>query len=338
MAAIARKAEWQSVDIDFASHIEVVARHLLGEPNKALTTRNELRFGSKGSLSVKIDNHRCAGTWYCFETPIGGGVLDLIVREGQAKTLFEAREWLTRLLGNDPPARPVRKIEDKHEAIAARKRRLAFSIWRETVPAPGTLVDLWLRDRGIRWAIHGNIRCHRMLPYFHDEEQIGKYPAMVVRMDDADANFAGIHITWLSPGGDKAPVPSPRKMLGTNGIISAAWLARRDVEAVVIGEGVESALSASELGGQALPPWGCCNVPDSDDHQLQERPPEPWGFTPVVAGNAGNLAKFVLPPTLRRIFISEDNDDEGRRACATLCKRARTAGIHASILRFEGGY
>jgi hypothetical protein len=33
-------------------------------------------------------------------------------------------------------------------------------IWRETAPAPGTLVDLWLKHRGIRWAIPPAIRFH----------------------------------------------------------------------------------------------------------------------------------------------------------------------------------
>ena len=41
-------------DTDFAAIIEPVARHLLGEPNKALSSKTQLRFGSRGSLSVEI--------------------------------------------------------------------------------------------------------------------------------------------------------------------------------------------------------------------------------------------------------------------------------------------
>jgi hypothetical protein len=33
-------------------HAADLARHLLGEPNRALSTRRDPRFGSKGSLSV----------------------------------------------------------------------------------------------------------------------------------------------------------------------------------------------------------------------------------------------------------------------------------------------
>ena len=41
-------------EIDFAAIIGPVARHLLGEPNKALSSKTQLRFGSRGSVSVEI--------------------------------------------------------------------------------------------------------------------------------------------------------------------------------------------------------------------------------------------------------------------------------------------
>ncbi len=52
-----------------------VARELLGEPNGALSTKVELRFGNRGSLSVRLDK----GTWCDHENGgHGGGVLDLV--------------------------------------------------------------------------------------------------------------------------------------------------------------------------------------------------------------------------------------------------------------------
>jgi AAA domain len=60
-----------------ASLIGPVARELLGEPNKALSSQKELRFGARGSLSVDLEK----GTWYDHETQEGGGLLDLITRE-----------------------------------------------------------------------------------------------------------------------------------------------------------------------------------------------------------------------------------------------------------------
>lgn len=62
---------------ELAQHMEAVARHLFGEPNKRLGSKRELRFRSQGSLSVDLDK----GTFFDHETGTGGGVLDLIARE-----------------------------------------------------------------------------------------------------------------------------------------------------------------------------------------------------------------------------------------------------------------
>jgi RecA-family ATPase len=76
---------------DLAKLIEPVARCLLGEPNVQLSSKNELRFGSRGSLSVDLRK----GVWHDHETNEGGGTLDLIERQ---TGLHEAErfEWLTQ--------------------------------------------------------------------------------------------------------------------------------------------------------------------------------------------------------------------------------------------------
>lgn len=64
---------------DFPDLMAAVAGRLLGEPNRAMSSKNELRFGTNGSLSVKIGGpHK--GTWTDHEAGEGGGVLDLIAR------------------------------------------------------------------------------------------------------------------------------------------------------------------------------------------------------------------------------------------------------------------
>jgi putative DNA primase/helicase len=72
-------------------HIAAVARLLLGEPNAKHSTATELRYGSRGSLSVDLKK----GVWHDHEKGNGGGVLDLIEREtGLANGA--AVEWLRR--------------------------------------------------------------------------------------------------------------------------------------------------------------------------------------------------------------------------------------------------
>jgi hypothetical protein len=95
----------------FAGLMEAVAKRLLGDPNKALSGKGELRFGTHGSLSVDLT----AGVWSDHEAKTGGGVLDLVKREigleGQA-----AIEWLNAEVNagfEDRPA-PGAKADNVH--------------------------------------------------------------------------------------------------------------------------------------------------------------------------------------------------------------------------------
>jgi hypothetical protein len=82
---------------DLAGHIGDIARRLLGEPNKTLSTKTELRFGSKGSVSVEIAGPN-RGQWYDHENQIGGGAWKLLtVKSG--KSNGEAIDWLASELG-----------------------------------------------------------------------------------------------------------------------------------------------------------------------------------------------------------------------------------------------
>ena len=85
---------------DLAPHAERIARALLGEPNGDLTTKRQLRFGSKGSLAVELVGQR-AGRWYDHEQEVGGGLVELVRRERHCETR-EAFAWLRSMgIGDD---------------------------------------------------------------------------------------------------------------------------------------------------------------------------------------------------------------------------------------------
>jgi RecA-family ATPase len=75
--------------IDFVPLMAPIARRLLGEPNTRLSTKRELRWGAKGSMSVDLDK----GTWFDHEAKLGGGGLDLIKRERRCGTA-DAFAWM----------------------------------------------------------------------------------------------------------------------------------------------------------------------------------------------------------------------------------------------------
>src|SRR6516165_10140645 len=62
--------------IDFNSLMKPVALRLLGEPAQKLS--NEWRYGGRGSLAIDLKK----GSWFDHEANVGGGVFDLIRRQG----------------------------------------------------------------------------------------------------------------------------------------------------------------------------------------------------------------------------------------------------------------
>ncbi|MBX9859341.1 MAG: AAA family ATPase [Sphingomonas sp.] len=91
-----------SATIDFGALAGPVARALLGEPNAERSTRDELRFGGRGSLSIVVAG-KDAGTWYDHEAEKGGGVLDLIRRE-RGGDKRDALAWLSATFPDAVPA------------------------------------------------------------------------------------------------------------------------------------------------------------------------------------------------------------------------------------------
>ncbi len=78
---------------DFKAIMEPVARRILGEaigdPNKHLSSKSELRWGKNGSVAVDLTK----GTWYDHEDQIGGGVFELL-RAFKGYDKGEAVAWL----------------------------------------------------------------------------------------------------------------------------------------------------------------------------------------------------------------------------------------------------
>src|SRR5262249_35331050 len=90
---------------ELVRHMSRVAERLLVQPNRALSKKDELRFGTNGSLSVDLRK----GTFFDFEANEGGGVLDLIKRE-KGLTGSAAIEFM-REIGCDIPDKKRHKRE-----------------------------------------------------------------------------------------------------------------------------------------------------------------------------------------------------------------------------------
>jgi putative DNA primase/helicase len=91
--------------MNLAPRAKAICRHLLGDPNPEHSTKDQWRYGAKGSLAVEVDGDQ-AGTFYDFENKVGGSMLELISRE-KGFSNGEAFAWLRSELGigDDPHQR-----------------------------------------------------------------------------------------------------------------------------------------------------------------------------------------------------------------------------------------
>ncbi|WP_349568444.1 VapE domain-containing protein [Azotobacter salinestris] len=187
----------------FAQYIEPVARLLLGKPNVDQSKPDNLRFGSRGSLSVDLKQ----GVWHDHESNQGGGVLDLIARE-TSKTGRAAVEWLERQ-GIHRPA------NENAQAPEPRKRGKLVATY-DYVSEAGELLFQVCRmepkdfrqrkpvDSGWSWSVKGV----RQVPYRLPQmlEQPDTLTFIVEGEKDADTlAAAGLVATCNAGGANKWP-------------------------------------------------------------------------------------------------------------------------------------
>ena len=145
---------------DWPALLAPVALQLLGEPNRLLSRRSDLRYGKHGSLSLE----RQKGVWYDHEEGRGGGVLDLVTRElrcDQARALewlrdhghLPAGQRISCSWGSQRPPRVQRTAapsppRSRSVDSTVRSARVVEPLWSSSIPADGTPGNAYLHERG----------------------------------------------------------------------------------------------------------------------------------------------------------------------------------------------
>ncbi|ODT97865.1 MAG: DNA primase [Rhodospirillales bacterium SCN 65-16] len=292
-----------------ARNAEAVCRHYLSNGHR------EGRYWLVGdvantpgrSLFVRLSGpdhgKGAAGKWTDAATAEHGDLLDLIaLNRGLVRlrdTLDEARTFLAL-----PP-----------DQIAPRRGRLpapwcspesARRLYAMSRPITGTLAQTYLHSRGIVTVSAGDpLRFHPRCYYRPDEDSPTEtWPALIAAVTDLGGTITGAHRTWLDPSGrDKAAIDSPRRAMGHLRGHGVRFGVAADVMAA--GEGIETILSLRVI-----------------------MPTLPM----VAALSANHLGALLLPPTLRRLYVARDADPAGDAAMASLCTRAKAAGIEPFVL------
>src|SRR6516164_7485259 len=276
---------------------EEIVRLYLGEPNRRLSTRRELRWGSKGSFALVVEGDK-RGLWKDYKNDVGGDIIEFI-RQQRGCSIGEAIDEALTYLGpsaswSSSTAPKTSQAAEPEEDDAARINR-ALRVWSEVQPVRGTLAEQYLVGRGIQVPDEalGVLGFHWHCPFGEGR----RAPALVALVQDIIAGEPiAIHRRELTL--DAAKAGSWMALGPKSG--GAIRLSRSDCGELAIGEGVETCLAAMQLGSG--PTWSVID--------------------------AGGMTAFPVLDHVGRLTIMADNDvsETGQRAAAACRDRWAAAG------------
>jgi len=142
--------------------------------------------------------------------------------------------------------------ERPREALQPRSETYAERLYREAHKTPRSA---YLEGRGL--VVAPGLDWHPAVDYRDDGKLVGKYPAMLAPVT-RDGRFLTYHITYIDRG-QKARVPSPRKILPASGSLKGAAVELFPAGPTLgIAEGIETAIAAHLLFD--VPVWSALNT------------------------------------------------------------------------------
>jgi AAA domain/Toprim domain len=232
------------------AHAAQVARHFLTNeiPSRG---KDELRFGSRGSMCV----HQDTGRWTDFENHTHGDMLDL-VRRHVGDDLQDAVEWArthTNFKSNGAEHADAwfinghDRAEPKTNGHAHEEDEPvdgpAIDDVSDLVPTPGTIVQAYHESRLLNGAEDVMYR-----PRSRSNPDFG---AQVCLLRDPAGNIVAQHETLLDANGRKASIPMPKRFVRGSRVAAnrAAMRLPGDDKVIVLTEGAEDAVSIWQVTG-----------------------------------------------------------------------------------------
>jgi hypothetical protein len=191
---------------------------------------------------------------------------EVATRENVDRATWQARREAAQARAEAQRARTRREPDDDAPALAR-----VNGLWLTARPAAGTIVERYLVHRGVpHWLAHLAARRLRLAPAapWWDPEVEDNYrrppdhvtPAMLALVETPEGTTGGLHVTHLAPDGrGKAAFSPAKKMLGpqtdARGRPGGVLLIPPPEAGatLVVGEGIESALSTAAIFRQLHP-------------------------------------------------------------------------------------
>lgn len=269
--------------------IELVS-DVLGQPERALSSRLVKCWGRKGSVKLNL-NGDLRGLYYDHDAQHGGDMLSFIQEHHTGSNFIDALKWARNYLGwpvDGPAPEPTRKADIRRKELEeARAKREADAeleeaarindarqIWAETVPIAGTLGERYLiQTRAIPncdWP--DCIKWHR------------RNKSVVVSVTDHAGAFVGVQQIYLQLDATKDVINYPPNGKRSRGVINkgAVKLPGKPNGPICVAEGPETGLSI----------WAATGF-------------ETW----IVLGGLRRVSNIA--PHNRRIIICCDNSRDG---------------------------
>jgi hypothetical protein len=266
--------------------------------------------GTAASIARTLDGVRSGNEWRCI-CPVHGGH-SLCITEGRTGKLL-AKCWggdcsftdiMSALREQELINRPLigcAPIKVDEIAKLARRIRHAHSLYRRSEDAPGTIVETYLRNRAIM-LLPPVLRFLRWCPHRNDHS----YRAMIAPVTDVDNALIGVSATFLQPDGSgKVDLPPNEQRQFVGAVKGGAVRLGPLGELLLVGEGIESVLSAMQLYDY------------------------PIGW---AAMSANGLRTLELPSEIRTIVIATDSDIAGIDATLAAYRRWSDEGRTVRII------
>ena len=253
------------------------------------------------------------GFYHCFGCGAHGDAIEYL-RASRGLSFAEAVKQLAAEAGlgqgEGVTPKPVVPRQAPEDDARERAQRVAWAreLWARCRPAAGTLVETYLRSRGITLPVPMSLRYHGALKHGDTGQH---FPAMVAAVQEqGDGRIVGVHRTYLrADGRGKAQVSNPKMMAGVcwEGAVRFDYAAT----SLRLAEGIETALSIQQATGCVT--WAALSL--------------------------GNMAAVRLPDYVSAVTLCADADGKPEAAAQheKLLQRAavahRAGGLEVRIAR-----
>jgi putative DNA primase/helicase len=234
------------------------------------------------------------GMWFCNQCkPEGGTGIDLLIEYTKMDFRSLANE-IDKMVGNITQDKPLKRKDPR--ILLRRVGRGLQKIHRDN-PAGRYLISRGLDKRPNDIWYHSG--------WYHPETE-REWPCMVSVIRDKDYKAESYHMTYLN-GYHKADITPAKKVLPPINTINGCgiYLGNYHDTHIVVAEGIETALAASNL----------------------------FGWSPVATITAGGMAGYEPPSHVTHVVVAGDNDESytGHAAAYALAKRLKLKGLTVGV-------